>query len=256
MDDFPGNVAASASVICLTRKGIWQEWEIKFRISGAPIQPASLALRANRSEDSVQITASSALNGDISGAADGAVDFQFGIATVQFGAWVADASLTTQEKLEWWYDAGNIVSGNIFRPTMVFPDTARFNAVAVSNLPLSAEVLGLDPVRLPVDGRVPILRKGDVLVIHHTATTAPLTVSNAQTVDLLRERIARLRVIGADGNDHHHRLRRRPRRRHRHLQQRRRLRPADHHRAPHRGHGAVQRCADQRRTGDHPPADA
>ena len=200
MDDFPSNVAASASVICLTRKGVWQEWEIKFRISGAPIQPASLALRANRSEDSVQITASSALNGDISGAADGTVDFQFGIATVQFGAWVADASLTTQEKLEWWYDAGNIVGGNIFRPTMVFPDTARFNAVAVSNLPLSAEVLGLDPVRLPVDGRVPILRKGDVLVIHHTVTSAPLTVSNAQTVDLLRERIARLRVIGADGN--------------------------------------------------------
>jgi hypothetical protein len=199
LDDFPGNVAASASVICLTRKGHWQEWTLKFRVSGAPIQPASLALRANRSVDSVQITADSALNGAITGAAVGTVDFQFGIASVQFGAWVADASLTTQEKLEWWYDAGNIVSGNIFRPTLVFPDTARFNAVAVSNLPLSAEILGLDPVRLPVDGRVPILRKGDVVVVHHTATTSPMTVSNAQTVDLLRIRIARLRVIDVNG---------------------------------------------------------
>ena len=200
LEDFPGNVAASASVICLTRRGDWLEFSLKFRISGAPIQPASLALRANRASDSVQITASSAMNGDITGAADGLVDFQFGIASVQFGAWVADASLTTQQKQEWWYDADAIVSGNIFKPTLVFADTARFNAVAVSNLPLSAEVLGLDPVRLPVDGRVPILRKGDVLVIHHTATTAPATVSNSQTVNLGRERIARVRVIGANGN--------------------------------------------------------
>jgi hypothetical protein len=66
----------------------------------------------------------------------------------------------------------------IFRPLLVMPETALYNAVAVSNLPLSAEVLGLDPVRLPVDGRVPMLRKGDVLVIHHTATTSPATVSN------------------------------------------------------------------------------
>ena len=200
LDTFQANVAASASVICLTRLGVWTEWQIKFRVSGAPIQPASLALRANRASDSVQITASSALNGDISGAADGSVDFQFGIASVQFGAWVADASLTTQEKLEWWYNAANIVSGNIFRPVMVFPDTARFNAVAVSNLPLSSEVLGLDPVRLPVDGRVPILRKGDVLVIHHTATTSPTNVSNGQTVNLGRVRVARVRVIGNNGN--------------------------------------------------------
>lgn len=199
LDTFPGNVAASASVVCLTRRGDWLEFSLKFRISGAPIQPASLALRANRASDSVQITADSALNGDITGAADGAVDFQFGIASVQFGTWVADSGLTSQEKLEWWYDAGNIVSGNIFRPTLVFADTARYNAVAVSNLPLSAEVLGLDPVRLPVDGRVPILRKGDVVVVHHTATTAPATVSNGQTVNLGRVRVARARVIGANG---------------------------------------------------------
>jgi hypothetical protein len=59
-------------------------------------------------------------------------------------------------------------------------------------------VLGLDPVRLPVDGRVPMLRKGDVLVIHHTATTSPATVSNAQTINLGRVRVARVRVIGND----------------------------------------------------------
>ena len=109
IENYPGNINAATSVLCMTRRGVWAESRIKFRVSGAPIQPASLALRANRVEDSVQVTASSALNGTISGAATGNVDFQFGIASVEFGAWVADASLTTQEKLEWWYDAGNIV---------------------------------------------------------------------------------------------------------------------------------------------------
>ena len=200
LSDYTGGGSTVLSAACLTRKGVWEDWRFRFRVSGAPVQPASLAVRANRASDSVQITASSALDGTISGSqADGTIDAQFGIVMLYFGAVVADASLSPAEKSEWWYSASRVEGGAIFRPTMVLPDTALFNAVAVSNLPLSADVLGLDPVRLPVDGRVPVLRKGDVLVIHHTAKTAPATVSNGQTVNLGRVRIARLRVIGDDG---------------------------------------------------------
>ncbi|HMW55126.1 hypothetical protein [Accumulibacter sp.] len=199
LSDYAGGGSPAASVACLTRKGAWAEWRLRFRVSGAPLQPASLAVRANRAADSVQISVSSNLAGALSSAqAVGSVDAQFGIVSLSFGAWVADASLSPAEKASWWYDAGRVVSGSIFHPLLVLPDTARFNAVAVSNLPLSAEVLGLDPVRLPVDGRVPVLRKGDVLVIHHTATTSPATVSNGQTINVGRVRIARLRVIGSD----------------------------------------------------------
>ncbi|MER2546462.1 MAG: hypothetical protein ABTS16_24025 [Candidatus Accumulibacter phosphatis] len=187
-------------IICLTRKGFWDDWQFRFRVSGAPLQPASLAIRVVRASDSVQISASSDLTGAIeTGAIEGNVDVQFGIVTLSFGAWVADAGLSPAEKNEWWYSTDRLVSGQIFRPLLVMPETLLFNAVAVSNLPLSAEVLGLDPVRLPVDGRVPVLRKGDVLVVHHTATTAPATVSNSQTVSLGRVRVARVRVVGADG---------------------------------------------------------
>jgi hypothetical protein len=199
LSDFTGGGSPAASVACLTRKGLWEDWRFRFRVLGAPLQPASLAVRANRASDSVSVSVNSDLSGVLAGAqAAGSVDAQFGIVDLSFGAWVADASLLPAEKLEWWYDAGRVVSGNIFRPVLVMPDTALFNAVAVSNLPLSAEVLGLDPVRLPVDGRVPVLRKGDVLVIHHTATTSPATVSNGQTINVGRVRVARLRVIGAD----------------------------------------------------------
>ncbi|EXI92075.1 MAG: hypothetical protein AW12_00818 [Candidatus Accumulibacter sp. BA-94] len=199
LSDYTGGGATALSVACLTRKGLWEDWRYRFRVSGAPVQPASFAVRANRASDSVQISASSALDGTISSSEiAGTIDAQFGIVTLHFGSLVADSGLSPSEKLEWWYSAGRVSGGMIFRPKLVMPDTALFNAVAVSNLPLSAEVLGLDPVRLPVDGRVPVLRKGDVLVIHHTATTSPTTVSNGQTINLGRVRIARLRVIGAN----------------------------------------------------------
>lgn len=200
ISDYAGGGSPAIAVACLTRKGFWDGWRFQFRVSGAPLQPASFAVRVVRAADSVQISASSDLTGDVETAqVDGTVDVQFGIVTLSFGSWVADSGLSPAEKLEWWYAPERVVSGQVFRPLLVMPETALFNAVAVSNLPLSAEVLGLDPVRLPVDGRVPVLRKGDVLVIHHTATTAPATVSNGQTVPLGRVRIARVRVIGNEG---------------------------------------------------------
>lgn len=200
VSDYAAGGVPALVVSCLTRKGFWDDWQFQFRVSGAPLQPASLAIRTVRATDSVQISASSALNGDIETAeVEGTVDVQFGIVSLRFGAWVSDAGLSPEEKSEWWYHPARVVSGQIFKPLLVMPETALFNAVAVSNLPLSADVLGLDPVRLPVDGRVPILRKGDVVVIHHTATTAPATVSNTQTVNLGRVRVARVRVLGDDG---------------------------------------------------------
>ncbi|MFP3367610.1 hypothetical protein R0J93_28665, partial [Pseudoalteromonas sp. SIMBA_148] len=59
-------------------------------------------------------------------------------------------------------------AGMIWRPTQVLPSTARFNAVILTTLPLEAELIGIDPVRLPSDGRVPIYRAGGVVVVHHT----------------------------------------------------------------------------------------
>lgn len=199
IEDYAGGGSPVVNVACLTRKGLWDDYEIRFRVSGAPIQPASFAMRANLAADGSQITASSDLTGTISGPdVEGTVDVQFGLVSLRFGRWVADGLLSAQEKAEWWYDAGAVVAGQIFRPKLIFSGTALFNAVSVSNLPLSAAVLGLDPVRLPVDGRVPVLRKGDVLVIHHSATTAPAGVANGQTINLGRVRLARVRVIGAN----------------------------------------------------------
>ena len=53
----------------------------------------------------------------------------------------------------------------------VLPETARYNAVSVSFLPLDPAIIGLDPVRLSADGRVPTVQNADVAVIHNTVDT-------------------------------------------------------------------------------------
>ncbi|WP_410925238.1 hypothetical protein, partial [Pseudomonas aeruginosa] len=56
----------------------------------------------------------------------------------------------------------------------------RYSAVAYSYLPLDAALLGIDPVRLPSDGRVPIFRPGGFAVVGHTGRITA-SVSNGQT---------------------------------------------------------------------------
>lgn len=79
---------------------------------------------------------------------------------------------------------------------LIRQETIRFNAVAFTYLPLDADLLGIDPVRLPTDGRVPIFRPGGFYVIGHKATTNPATAVNGGTVNVGRTRLSRVRVIG------------------------------------------------------------
>src|SRR5690606_9246480 len=73
-----------------------------------------------------------------------------------------------------------------------------YNGVVQSSMPMSAELLGLDPVRLPADGRVPIYREGDVLVIHHTAVHEVVPEAGA-TVTFDRAYQADVEVVDSKG---------------------------------------------------------
>lgn len=50
-------------------------------------------------------------------------------------------------------------------PEFFYASDIAYNAVALTYLPLSSDLLGLDPVRLPADGRVPCFRSGDMVVV-------------------------------------------------------------------------------------------
>ena len=80
------------------------------------------------------------------------------------------------------------------------PSILTYNAVYLQYLPLEASLLGLETARLPLDGKVPIYRTGDLVVVHNTLSTAlanPLVKDFAYTLG--RERIASVRVKDALG---------------------------------------------------------
>ena len=52
---------------------------------------------------------------------------------------------------------------------------------------MDSRLIGLDPVRLPADGRVPIYREGDVVVLAHEQTTDVGTPTAGQVVNLPRD---------------------------------------------------------------------
>jgi len=149
------------------------------RTPGSPLRPASFAIRANKL-DGTLITATADTNGNISTSSmHGYVDVTTGVFSVAFGAYVLDSSLTSDDKLEAWYNSANVdTDGYIFRPLIVAPNSILYDATIQTSLPLDSTILGIDPVRLPLDGRVQAIRPADMIIFHDTQVTS---LSNPQT---------------------------------------------------------------------------
>jgi hypothetical protein len=169
---------------------------VVFRTPVAPVSPGTLQLLATKlNGGTINVTADAA--GLINGAnVHGTFDAATGVGKVRFGDWVTAAG----NEGAIWYSADAVGSdGKIWKPVPVFASTIRYNAVAYTTLPVDATLLGIDPVRLPADGRVTIFRKGELAVIHNTKRMPAAVVANGQTLDVGRERLSRVRVVGADG---------------------------------------------------------
>lgn len=184
---------------CLTVYGEWTAREGFFRTPSAPLKPESLQI-IGTAEDGEQIIALADQNGEFNHEwLQGTVNYTFGTAAVTFGKWVDDASLTPEEKEEDWYDPANVENGEIYKPKPMITSTLRYNAVAFTYLPLDADIVGIDAVRLPADGRVPIFRPGNIVMVMHPSETAPETVTTGGTI-ATRPRVAWVRVIDANGD--------------------------------------------------------
>lgn len=186
-----GSANAIVRLSCATTVGESISSSFSFRTASAPLRPGSLTVTFARRTGGTQ-NVSADIDGNISGpGVQGKVDYENGVVRVSFGTTVPAAGNETQP----WYDAANVESGNIFRPAPIAASTLRYSAVAFSYLPLDADLLGIDPVRLPSDGRVPIFRAGGLAVVGHTGEITG-TVANGQTLDCARVRLSRVRVIG------------------------------------------------------------
>ena len=137
LNDYPSATAANFSIkAALGIKGNYTATTVAFRTAGSPLRPASLYVQCTAADGEL-LSGTSDQSGVITGGITGEVEQTMGVVAVRF-----------------------------YKP--VLPGTLRYSAVVLSNLPLDADILGLDPVRLPSDGRVPIFRPADVTVIHHT----------------------------------------------------------------------------------------
>lgn len=174
------SVAIARSVqACLTQYGDWTAIDSQFRTAGSPIRPASLYVQATTA-DGVLISGTADQSGVIAGAwMRGSIEQSMGVVSLEFGQ----------------------LAGATWVPREILPSTLRYNSVVLSNLPLDATLLGLDPVRLPADGRVPIYRTADVVVIHHTGTTAIASPAAGATYSAGRGGLAVLRLEDADGDE-------------------------------------------------------
>ncbi|MDU4301424.1 MAG: hypothetical protein E7I45_10730, partial [Eikenella corrodens] len=80
------------------------------------------------------------------------------------------------------------------------PESLRFNVVSQSYIPLDSSIIGIDAVRLPPDGKVPIFRRGDMIVIGNKRSHGLGSAHSAgQTVSLGRADIDRASVVDAAG---------------------------------------------------------
>lgn len=173
-----------------TSPGDWRTARLFLRTAGAPVKPGGFVISVIDWAGE-QLIGTSDASGVVSGDKIlGSIDYDTGAALISFGEYVQESTLTEGQRSEPWYDAQNIeLDGTIWVPHPVDPQTARYNAVVYTYLPLSKEVLGLDPVRLPQDGRVIMVRAGDLIFVHHTQRDEYASLSAGQVIDAGRTRL-------------------------------------------------------------------
>lgn len=195
LSTWPASISPTASILLggLVQIGQIPIPSLTGRAPGSPLRPGSFGLSAVRASDSATVSATADASGYLNTSAiHGYVDVQTGVFGVAFGQYVLDSALSPEEKAEPWYDPALVdVDGYVWRADPVIPGTIRFNAVVQSATPLDPQIVGINPVRLPLDGRVQMIRAGDTLVIHETLSeTLPSPLTAGQVVFLPRSGLA------------------------------------------------------------------
>ena len=179
----------------LTSIGIEPIDSVTFRAAIAPVKVGQMEVRAN-AIDGTAISATADSTGLINTPEmQGFCVYETGVVYVRFGGMVVAAGNEAED----WYDPSAVTGdGYIFKQNHVRADSVQYNAVGQTFLPLDSDILGLDPVRLPQDGRIPIYADGDVVVVLHDQTTTG-TYTNSTQTDLGRGRITKLSVRDSAG---------------------------------------------------------
>ncbi|MDN4590244.1 hypothetical protein DBA29_17275 [Xenophilus aerolatus] len=172
----------------------YSAYMVVFRLATAPVRPSSFSMQGTM-RDGTTFNVAADANGVINAArVKGRINYQTGVVQAVFVTPSAPAGFEPVDLS--FLGIPGVSTGYL---DMAQNETLKYNAVAFSYLPLDAELLGIDPVRLPSDGRVPIFRPGGVAVVGNAQTTGSQTVANGDVINVGRTRLSRVRVIGHDG---------------------------------------------------------
>lgn len=171
---------------------------VTFRTSASPLRSSGLQFLARRAADGALMRAESNNDGVISGAFDSSDQLselrQPGAGYVmQFVPATSSAGSAS----------GNVDSNSgvieIAFSQPVLLSTLTYNAVAYTTLPQDPERLGLDPVRLPTNGTVPIFNDGYLIAVHDTQEIAEASPTAGQVIDCGRTDLAQVVITDSLG---------------------------------------------------------
>ncbi|MBO1249372.1 hypothetical protein J1777_05905 [Comamonas denitrificans] len=185
-------------VACTSTAGEALSSVFVFRTAAAPLRPSSLSLQLPAPGGGVQIVTSNAQGQLVGQGVVGTVDFEFGLVRIAFGDMVPKAEI---ENEPWYNPSTEDGAGNAWRPNPQVMGSLRYAAVAYEVIPVDSEIIGVNPVRLPSDGRVPIFEVGDYAVVHTHDALPPQAVTDNQAIDLGVERLSRIVIWDADDKE-------------------------------------------------------
>ena len=169
--------------------------QISFRTPVIPIRPQSLTVVVASLEHG-QLTLTTDENGVIeTSLAHGKINHITGFVDIYF---YDKTEITEANRAEItakdWYDARmeyeELNKTYINVPVWIDGSSVRYNAIAYTYIPLDSEILGLSATRLPLDGRVPIFRVGDIGIVSSSKTQELPSHIPGQTYDLNDQRIS------------------------------------------------------------------
>ncbi len=177
---------------------------ISFRTPVSPLRPGSLTVVV-ATLDYGQLTLRADDDGIIeTSRAHGQINYDTGFVDLFFytKTEITESNRAGIEEQDWYdvlleYDEAGKRYINI--PVWVAPETVRYNAVAYTYIPLDAEILGLSATRLPLDGRVPIYRVGDIAIVSSSKIFELPDHIAGQTYELPDQRISWAELEDADG---------------------------------------------------------
>lgn len=201
---------ASLQALCTTTD-MPPIYQLTFRTPVIPLRPQGITITVPTIADGTLT-----LTADADGVIDeplgqGFVDYTNGVVQLTFTQKLEITALNRPTiEAEPWYDVSLEYeeSGKTYlnRPVWINPSVVRYNAIAYSYIPLDPLILGVDTTRLPIDGRVPIFRKGDIAVVSSAQSQVLPSHVAGTTYDLDDARISYCELEDASGVKVNHEL--------------------------------------------------